>query len=129
MAKTNREPRALRKSVRWLPIAGMLALTLAMTMPSCPGQQAMQQQIDALQSSNNRLNSQLMSMDSQLRAISADNANLKQAMQGMAQAVDGQKATIDQLSGAMKDLQQKFALAAARMAPPKKSAHYKRHRH
>lgn len=125
MRNSNPAPRSLRKTVRWLPLAGMPALMMAMTLPSCPGQEAMQKKMDALQADNARLGNQVASLDAQIRTFSSDDASLKQQMQQMAQAMDAQKATLDQLGNSLKELNQKVAVAAART---QKGSRFKRRR-
>lgn len=95
------------------PLVGTAFLTMAVTMPSCPGQQAMQQQIDTLQSTVTRLNTQVMSMDSQVKSLSSDNVQLKELME---KVVTSQQGAINQMNASIKDLDQKVNLAVARMS-------------
>src|SRR3954471_16046281 len=95
---------------RALPLAGTLLLTMAMTMPSCPGQQALQQQVDNLQASNVKLAQQVASLDSQLKALSAENTRLNQLVERTAQVVEAQKGALDQLSTSVKAIDEKVSV-------------------
>ena len=59
-------------------ILGLTALLgMGITMPSCPGQQAMQQQIDNLQTANQDLSKKVQLLNTQLNAIANDMNQVK----------------------------------------------------
>ena len=94
---------------------------LGMSMPSCPGQQAMQQQIDSIQASNTDLSKRLQTIDSQTKTLNGDMSQVKQLLKPMSDAIQAQKTAIDQLDANFKELQTKLAAAAA-AKPAAKSA-------
>ena len=100
------------------PIVLMVAafFGLGMSMPSCPGQQAMQQQIDTLTQQNADLTRRLMAIDGRLKPVEADMSQVKQLLKPMSDAIQAQKAAMDQLDANIKNIQAKLA------APPPKPA-------
>jgi septal ring factor EnvC (AmiA/AmiB activator) len=94
-------------------------LTLGLSMPSCPGQQAMQQQIDSLQIDNTSLKKRVGALEAQLKTDSDDMSTAKQLLSQMTTAIKEQQAALGQLDTAVKELAVKVATkpAPARPAP------------
>lgn len=104
-------------------------LGLGMSMPSCPGQQAMQQQIDTLTQQNADLARRLQAIDGRTRPLEEDMSKVKQLLKPMTDAIQAQKAAMDQLNANLKDLQTKFTAAqAAAAAAQKPKTKAKKHR-
>ena len=59
------------------------ALGLGVSMPSCPGNQAVQSQVDALQTSQADLNRKILALDSQMRIVDTDMPQIKQILAQM----------------------------------------------
>src|SRR6476469_4131323 len=97
--------------MKTLKIVAAIAAVLAMgiSMPSCPGQQAMQQQVDALQTSNTDLNKRFQSFDSQLRTLKQDNEQMKGVIQQMASAIEAQKTALNKMDEGFKAMSAKPA--------------------
>lgn len=98
---------------------------MGMSMPSCPGQQAMQQQIDTLTAQNAELTKHVQAADAQIKSLNKDMTDVKNLLQPMANAIQAQKASIDQIDANMKEIQAKMtakpaAKGAAKGAPKKK---------
>ena len=89
-------------------------LGMGMSMPSCPGQQAMQEQIDKLMTQNADLNKRLISMDSQVKALNGDMVQVKTLLKPMSDAIQAQKAAQDQLEANIKEIQAKMTAPAAK---------------
>jgi predicted nuclease with TOPRIM domain len=65
------------KSIYWfipLTLAGLMSIT----MPSCPGQEALQQQVDAASSKNTELTRKVNELTSQFKPIQEENNKLKE---------------------------------------------------
>ena len=75
---------ASRYNLRWLPMLGAAFLAMGVTMPSCPGQQAMQQQLDALNSQQSQVGNRLQTLERQVSGMSQDMAQSKQLVEQMA---------------------------------------------
>jgi peptidoglycan hydrolase CwlO-like protein len=98
---------------------------MGMSMPSCPGQQAMQQQIDTLTTTNADLAKRVQAMDSQVRSLNSDMSQVKQLLKPMSDAIGAQKAAMDQLDGNLKTLQASMtAKPAAKGAAAKSKKHH-----
>ena len=99
------------KNLRWVVLAGAL-VTMGVTMPSCPGQQAMQDQIDQLKQSQVELSKRLQNDESQMKQL-ADTVNqVKTDSQGMGGMVTQMKGDLDALRGTVQAMDAKLAAAA-----------------
>ena len=83
-------------------------LTLGIAMPSCPGQRAMQQQIDSLQTANAALTKKVQILESESRVHTQELSQAKQLFTQITQVIQAQKGALDQLNVAVKDLQTKL---------------------
>jgi peptidoglycan hydrolase CwlO-like protein len=90
---------------------------LGMSMPSCPGQQAMQQQIDTLNANNTKLSQQVQALDAQVKTLNSDMSQVKQLLKPMSDAIQAQRTGMDQLDANIKEIQGKMAAMAAKPAP------------
>jgi septal ring factor EnvC (AmiA/AmiB activator) len=102
------------KNLRWAVLAGAI-VAMGVTMPSCPGQQAMQDQIDQLKTSQADLSKRLQLSETQLKQL-IDMANqMHNDFQGMGGMVTQTKTDVDQMKVTLQAMQ-------AKMAPPAKGA-------
>ena len=62
--------------LNWI-VLGMAVVGLGFAMPSCPGQDAMQQQINALQSSNQEISKKVQTLTTQVTTLASENAEIK----------------------------------------------------
>lgn len=97
-------------------------LGMGISMPSCPGQQAMQQQIDTLQTANTDLTKKVQSYDAQIKQLNKDSAEVKANLDGAVKAIEAQKAALEALNTAVTEIKAKAAAPApaAKKAPAKK---------
>ena len=95
-------------------------LATGMSMPSCPGQQAMQQQVDTLTTQNADLTKKLQAMDGQVKALNADMLQVKQLLKPMSDAIQAQRNAMDQLAASMKDMHAKLSAPKGKAAAPAK---------
>lgn len=95
-------------SLRWLALAAAV-LSMGIAMPSCPGQQEMRQQIDALQNNQNDLTRKVQVMDTQIHTLAQAADQQKQAIGEMANVIQAQKAAMDQLNASLQQLNQQVA--------------------
>ena len=107
-----------RNALRLSLVVALAALGMGITMPSCPGQEAMQQQIDALQTKNAELTRKVTALEATTKKISDDMGKMTQLLAEMTNTIQAQKGAMDQMSGAIKELQAR----AAAPAPAPKSA-------
>jgi uncharacterized protein HemX len=89
---------------------------MGMAMPSCPGQQAMQQQIDTVQASNVELAKKVQAQNAQITTLHNDMVQVKQLLPQMSNVIQAQKGSIDQLDASVKELKLKTAVKI----PPKR---------
>lgn len=102
-----------KSSNRFYVILIAAFLGMGMSMPSCPGQQAMQQQIDTLTTQNADLTKKLQGADSQIKTLNADMTQVKTLLKPMADAIQAQKTAMDQLNANLTELQAKLTKPAA----------------
>src|SRR3954451_19950187 len=93
---------------------------MGMSMPSCPGQQAMQQQIDTLTAQNQELNKRTLAFDAQIKALNGDMVQVKTLLKPMADAIQAQKAAMDQLNANFNEIKTKMTPAPKGGAKKKK---------
>lgn len=110
----------MKKKLMTLVWMGLAVSMMAITMPACPGQQAMQQQIDDLTKRDADLNKRLAALENTVRIDAANLAPIQQAMAPMGQQLQTMGPRIDALEAGMKDIQAKMAAAAAAPAKGKK---------
>jgi septal ring factor EnvC (AmiA/AmiB activator) len=110
----------MNKIVKYVVYAAAVS-GLGLSMPSCPGQQAMQTQLDSLQTAQADMTKKVTALETQVKTLNQNAAQVTQAVQEIAGAVQAQKASMDQLNTAVKELQARAsAPAPAKKAPPKK---------
>jgi peptidoglycan hydrolase CwlO-like protein len=103
----------LNKNWKWLLIP-ISAVTMGISMPSCPGQQAMQQQIDSLQTANTELSKKVQSLSTQVTTLNNDMNQVKQILPQVTSLITSHKTTLDQLDAAVKELQAKASKGAGK---------------
>jgi septal ring factor EnvC (AmiA/AmiB activator) len=91
----------MNRKLYWLAI-GSACATLGLSMPSCPGQQAMQQQVDAAQAKSAELERRVQQMDAQVKALGKDMVDVKTLLAEVSKNVLAQADTIKQMDEAMK---------------------------
>jgi len=101
-------------TIGWM---GTAMLAMGITMPACPGQQAMQQQIDDLTKRDAELNKRLTALENSVRTGMGDVGAMKQSFGPMGQQLQAIGPRLDGLEAGMKDIQAKMAAAAS--APAK----------
>ena len=104
---------------KFVVILASAFLGMGMSMPSCPGQQAMQQQVDSLKTSNADLTKQVQAMDKHVKQLETDLTQVKELLQPMGSAIGAQKAAMDQLDSNMKELQTKLTSSSSKSAKAK----------
>src|SRR4051812_33793358 len=107
----------MNKNLRWAAM-GIATLALGFSMPSCPGQQAVQQQVDSLVTANAAMTKKVQELDAQVRDLNKDMNNAKDIFGQMNNAIQAQKAALDQLDVAFKASQ--APKTAAKSAPTAK---------
>ncbi len=80
---------------------------LGMSMPRCPGQQAIQQQLDLMQVTHQEYNKKIQTLTSQVTTLNSEMQQVKQLLPQMTNVIQAQKTSIDQLSATVKELQTK----------------------
>ena len=94
-----------KKCLGWItPVLAILGM--GMGMPSCPGQQAVQQQLETVQTSHTELAKKVQTLSTQLTTLSSDMAQVKQLLPQMTNIIQAQKTTIEQLANTVRELQQ-----------------------
>ncbi|HAR44259.1 MAG TPA: hypothetical protein DCS07_16775 [Bdellovibrionales bacterium] len=92
---------------------GAAVMGMGIAMPSCPGQQALQQQVEALQTSNAELNTKVQALESGVKNLNGSLIEITKILQQTGINIDTQSKLIQNLTSDM---------AALRSAKPAKSA-------
>ncbi|MEN9722360.1 MAG: hypothetical protein RJB38_346 [Pseudomonadota bacterium] len=90
-------------------IVGIAFLTMGLSMPSCPGQQAMQQQIDALSSSEKAMTNKIGALEGQIKSLKDDLEQTKTMLGQISKTAMDQTSTLERLDESVKALQTKAA--------------------
>lgn len=91
-------------------------LGMGLSMPNCPGQQAMQQQIDTLQTGNADLKRNLQTLDAKVKTLTDEVAAAKKFREDVTPILQAYKGLLEQMDASVKGLQAKVD---AMSAPPK----------
>ncbi len=67
-----------------------LLAAATLLLPGCPGQQAMQQQVDSIQTANLDLQKRVQNLETQLRTLNTDFAQMKRLLEQMATTIQTQ---------------------------------------
>src|SRR4051812_9486242 len=97
----------MKKYFTWMLI-GAAFLGLGIAMPGCPGQQAMQQQIDSLQNANLDLTKKVQALTTQLHTINGDIGQMMAGLPQMTNVISSQKTALDKLDADLKAVQAKI---------------------
>ncbi len=80
-------------------------LAMGFTMPSCPGQQQMQQQVDAVAQSSAELTRKEAALDGRVKSLEGDMGQVKQLLTQMTSTIQAQKEALDKFDAAFKSLE------------------------
>src|SRR5262245_52266283 len=87
---------------------------MGIAMPQCPGEKAMQDQIDQLKATQITMTQKLQAMDSQVKAATTKMDTMSQAIVTLGSAVDAQKGALERLNAAVTEMQTKMAASATK---------------
>ena len=90
-------------------VAATAALGFGFSMPSCPGQQAMQQQIDGLQAKQTEDAGKIEALSTQVATLNKDLTEARTLLGSVSQTVLGQKDQIMALEEGLKEVQGKLS--------------------
>lgn len=93
---------------------------MGLSMPSCPGQQEMQQSVEALKASETEMKVKLTSAENSIKGLKDDVTQMKTLVAQVSNTVLEQKAAIEKLEGDIKALQSSKGPAAKGKAGSKK---------
>jgi hypothetical protein len=103
---------------------GAAVAGLGVSMPSCPGQKALQQQVDTLQASNVAMDKKLNAMDAQVKALLKNEEDAQARMKQFAEAIDAQRTALVGLQTSVENLAK--SKPSAKASPAKSSAKKRR---
>lgn len=124
----------MRVRYAWMVVATSALLGLGVSMPSCPGQQALQKQVDEMSNTLKDTNKKILGMEGVLRGLEGDNKQFKELLEQMTKTIQAQKTALDQLDQITKELQAKATAkgskssASASAAKKKAAAPSAKHR-
>jgi len=103
----------MKPQLTWTAIAAA-SIGLGLSMPSCPGQQAMQEQIDAQAQKVTKLEQYVQAVDNRLKNIEKDMGDSKMLLGQVTQTIAAQTDALTKIDQSLKD-----QAAAARAQPAK----------
>lgn len=109
--------------IHWLVLSAS-TLGLGLSMPACPGQQAMQQQLDNLEKRETAVATRIQGIDTQVKAATAEVAKMGPALQNLQvinQALIEQKSLITDLQKQVAELSDKVKSMGSKPAPAPKA--------
>ncbi len=84
------------RRLKWIALP-LATLGLGISMPSCPGQQAMQQQLDSVEKRESALTQRVQSLENQLKNLNTEMGKVKQQLANISGIVIEQKRAIESL--------------------------------
>ncbi len=97
----------MKKNTRWI-LLGLSFATMGIAMPNCPGQQAMQQQINDLQSSKGKLEGRLAALESKSTAVEGFMKKMDEALPGLVTLTQQNQTKLAELENQVKEIQAKL---------------------
>jgi len=104
----------MKATIRWI-VMGAAVMGMGISMPSCPGQQAMQQQVEALQAQNSELTRKVQDLESGVKNLNNNVIEITKILQQTGANIDAQSKLIQNLTTDISALQ--AAKAAPKPAP------------
>jgi hypothetical protein len=92
--------------LNWI-VLSMAAVGLGFAMPSCPGQDALQQQVNTLQSANQELTKKVQALTSQITTLTNENNEFKKFVKGATDFIGAQDAFNAKIMSSMQSSQKK----------------------
>jgi|GEM_PF-657916 len=111
----------MKPNLKWLTFAAAM-IGLGMSMPSCPGQQAIQQQLDSLQTAQAEMQKKLQAQDSQIKTINQTDEQVKSLLEEMTRAIQSQRGALELLAKAIEELKNRPAPTPAVHAAPARTS-------
>lgn len=88
-----------------LLVSLLTILVLGLGMPSCPGQQAMQQQLDGVQTTANDNNKKIQQLTSQVNMLNTEVGKLKEVLTQATATIEAHQGAIKQMEDSIKAIQ------------------------
>jgi len=102
------------------PVIGASFLMMGLSMPSCPGQQAMQQQVDALKASEAEMKNRISGLEGQIKSLRDEAEQNKGLMAQLSTGIAEQGKAIEEMKAAAAAQSKPAAKAAAKPGKGKK---------
>jgi len=102
----------MKKNLNWMVMSAAV-LGMGMAMPSCPGQQEMQQKIDSLQTTNTDLSKKIQALTTQVNALNSDMSQVKTLLPQMTNIITGLQTSNTKLTADLDALQKAQTVKAS----------------
>jgi peptidoglycan hydrolase CwlO-like protein len=113
----------MNSKLKWVALAASV-FGMGLSMPSCPGQQAVQQQVDKLQAENQEIKAKVSQMENVVNGMKANMEKMEPLVVQMGSTIQEQKLAMDRMNAALTTLQEAPKSAPAKggkkAAAPKK---------
>lgn len=97
----------MKKNLRWVVFALSFA-GMGIAMPSCPGQEALQQQVDSLKTSNLELTKKVQNLQSQVTTLNQDMDQVKKLLPTMTNVITSYQGAIKRMDDDIKNIQSRL---------------------
>ena len=101
-----------KKSVLRFALTGLAFAGMAFTLPSCPGQQALQEQVDTMSTSVQKQTKAVNDLSAQVRTMNDEMNTMKSLLSQVSSTVLAQKTTIEELQAKTVSLDQRLSAAS-----------------
>jgi septal ring factor EnvC (AmiA/AmiB activator) len=101
-------------------VLGTATILMGMNMPSCPGQQAMQKQLDDLTTKVGMVEKNSSGGTAKVAGLEKEVADLKSSLGEVAEVLKTHKTTIEQLQAQLQEMSMKSAAGKKGPAPKKR---------
>jgi septal ring factor EnvC (AmiA/AmiB activator) len=91
----------MKKNISLIVLVAAL-ISMGLSMPGCPGQQALQKQVDELTAKSLESSKRIQNLETQVRSLTGDMNQVKTLLTQVSNTVLAQKTAIEQLEGALK---------------------------
>lgn len=111
----------MKQNLKWVAF-GAAMIGMGMSLPSCPGEQAMQQQLDSLQTTQADLQKKLQAHETQLKSMLQTQEQEKQLLEQMTSAIQAQRGALEELNHSLKEMQAQATAAQSKSATKPKAS-------
>lgn len=117
------------KAWKTLGLGCLGIFTMGISMPSCPGQQALQQQVDTLQTAQTDATRKIQNLETQVKTLNHELTQVKGLLEQVPTTIQAQREALDSLNKSVEELKKAKSAPAPAASAKKAKALPKRRGH